>query len=298
MLKTLRPPLDTIGSGVEITVFSLAGNEALKYKTHERVTYITLAHALLQRLSAQTSIPQRCFTLTMNPTSKAGNGSGRIVVQYVTHAIEDDCRFGDGECFVCGDPCLDASVEERLPEPKVTSYTNCVICQPSDLCADCRVSVRGTYYCFYCIELEVAEEVTGRKRGGAVSGEVVSTVASQYLHPAGRCPLGPNIPMCPRARALHPSDYYLQEIPACPDLGSLPDRRCVGPEARALRLRQGKRGLSCLLIRSRVFFSNHRKAIFSVCPEFRVARGNDISLMNVRGMNVTPGAGTGPCGVP
>ena len=162
MLKTLRPPLDTIGSGVEITVFSLAGNEALKYKTHERVTYITLAHALLQRLSAQTSIPQQCFTLTMNPTSKAENGSERIVVQYATHTIEDDCVFGDEECFVCGDPCLDADVEEELPDKKVTRYTNCVSCEPCFLCRNCRVSVRGKYYCSVCIDLEAAVEITVR----------------------------------------------------------------------------------------------------------------------------------------
>ena len=37
MLHTPWQPLDFIGSGVEITVYSLAGNEAIKYKTHERV---------------------------------------------------------------------------------------------------------------------------------------------------------------------------------------------------------------------------------------------------------------------
>ena len=162
MLKTLRPASDFIGSGVEITVYSLAGREAIKYKTQERVTYLTLGHALLQRLSAQTSIPQRCFTLTMNPPSKVGNGSERIDVQYVTHAMEDDCESREEECSVCGDPCLDADVEGALSDKKVTRYTNCVLCEPCYLCGDCRVSVRGKYYCFDCIDREAAGEVPVR----------------------------------------------------------------------------------------------------------------------------------------
>ena len=68
MLKTVRPPTDFIGPGVEVMVHSLAGDEVIKCKLHEQVTYTILASALLQRLSAQTNIPQKCFTLTINPT--------------------------------------------------------------------------------------------------------------------------------------------------------------------------------------------------------------------------------------
>ena len=45
---------------------------------------------------------------------------------------------------------------------KVTCYTNCVVCESCFLCGDCRASVRGKYYCFVCIDLEAAEEVTVR----------------------------------------------------------------------------------------------------------------------------------------
>ena len=101
MLKTVRPPTDSIGPGVEVTVYSLAGDEILKCKIHEQVTYTTLAHALLQKLSAQTNIPQKCFTFTINPTRKSGNEGERIDVHYTVQVLEDeDCdNFDDKECM-------------------------------------------------------------------------------------------------------------------------------------------------------------------------------------------------------
>ena len=82
MLKTVRLPTDFIGPGVEVMVYSLAGDEVIECKLHEQVTYTILASALLQRLSAQANIPQKCFTLTINPTMKSGDGGDRIVVHY------------------------------------------------------------------------------------------------------------------------------------------------------------------------------------------------------------------------
>ena len=82
MVKTVRLPTDFTGPGVEVMVYSLAGDEVIECKLHEQVTYTILASALLQRLSAQTNIPQKCFTLTINPTMKSGDGGDRIVVLY------------------------------------------------------------------------------------------------------------------------------------------------------------------------------------------------------------------------
>ena len=117
---------------------------------------------ILQRLSAQTNIPQKCFTLTINPTMKSGDGGDRIVVHYTVQALEDEDidKFDDYECCVCGNPCLDADQEAKLPITKETLYTNCVNCKPCYLCADCRVSIRGKNYCFRCIYPEDAEQIT------------------------------------------------------------------------------------------------------------------------------------------
>ena len=162
MLKTVRPPTDFIGPGVEVMVYSLAGDEVIKCKLHEQVTYTILASALLQRLSAQTNIPQKCFTLTINPTMKSRDGGDRIVVHYTVQVLEDEDidKFDDYECCVCGNPCLNADQEAKLPITKETLYTNCVNCKPCYLCADCRVSIRGKNYCFRCIYPEDAEQVT------------------------------------------------------------------------------------------------------------------------------------------
>ena len=82
MIKTARILTDFTGPGMEVMVYSLAGDEIIECKLHEQVTYTILASALLQRLSAQTSTPQECFTLTINPTMKLGDGGDRIVVHY------------------------------------------------------------------------------------------------------------------------------------------------------------------------------------------------------------------------
>ena len=164
-------------------VYSLAGDEVIKCKLHEQVTYTILASALLQRLSAQTNIPQKCFTLTINPTMKLGDGGDRIVVHYTVQVLEDDDidKIDDYECQVCGNPCLDADQEAQLPIKKVSRYTNCAKCEPCYLCMDCRVAIRGKHYCFGCIDLEDAEHVTERhlKRMDYVFPEIALEIRAQ-----------------------------------------------------------------------------------------------------------------------